>query len=375
MVVVELVLGLIVIVVVGYGAFAKSNNWWPHEEKIVKTDFNLGISYERSHENDVNCTDNDGRNDMGCLSIRAVHAEDQRPYEGFFPEIEYPGKPDEKNTIFYTLQTQNGPLYVTVEGNGHGYESSNFMLSAYVPLMTSAKYQTALFEMTLGPVIDNSDDFNEGTANDKYLEKIRDRNVPAKELALIDEFNAILSSIEYMRFSVSSTSPTSNMNTTGWKTFRNDKYNYEFRHPVDGSADYDVGVGGYVDKASVGFFNATTHFGVGAISADSTTYSNHPELFALSLEEYVQKLWQLQKDHKNPYNKPVVSDISQITVDGKVAYVFKESVGHVGFGSAGVLEKEMTYVFVRNNGVNFQIAFESEDLVASKILSTFKFTK
>ncbi|MEK7501021.1 MAG: hypothetical protein AAB642_02765 [Patescibacteria group bacterium] len=173
--------------------------------------------------------------------------------------------------------------------------------------------------------------------------------------------------------------------TAGWKTYRNEKYGYSFMYPPESVVDIN-GIpipGGALSQTDLPIYVSNPEEpGVALFNLefDGPSFLSgsrfHSEYTKLSLEGFAKKIWQANKDSKNPnFPNKKISDITRTKVAGKNAYQFTlDSVFDIE-GNGYILDIPHKYLFIENAGHKFMISIPLDEFDSEKILNTLRFIK
>lgn len=166
------------------------------------------------------------------------------------------------------------------------------------------------------------------------------------------------------------TTPQVTTQSPSLAAFVNGKYSYKFFYPATAYVypNNDPFVDSLVKAPSISVFQAKdgNFFNV-------NIYQNTEK----DLKQYVEKMWNIQKDDRDENDKPRnknLSSIEKTNINNKEAYKFTLGNSYAdGMKGGYVLDKENTYVFTENNWLIYEIHFPSENENSKNLLNSFEF--
>lgn len=180
-------------------------------------------------------------------------------------------------------------------------------------------------------------------------------------------------------------SPALTDETINWNTYTNTKFNYSVKYPnkvqlITQNPEFGIkqeempGISLLLDGGSPSYKEGF----INVIDPQTLTIIENPQARSqwenLNLDQFVQKIWELNKNDKNPYipNKQV-GEIIETQVDGRRALKFSLSGSYIIHTGEGTLKEEHSFIFIDYNNKKYFLMFPSRDNTFSQILATFKF--
>ena len=184
-----------------------------------------------------------------------------------------------------------------------------------------------------------------------------------------------------LKFNLNLTS--SDKEVPSWKTYTNENLKYSFQYPASSAVDENsINTTGTLNQTTSPVYvsnpknTRTALFNIEpdppALMHGSPTY---PIFLNVKLQELAQMIWGANKTLSQNFPSKKISELTQTTLAGSLAYEFSlDSVFSIG-SSGYMLDTEHKYILVEGNGHKFMISLPTNEPDAQKILSTFKFTK
>lgn len=169
---------------------------------------------------------------------------------------------------------------------------------------------------------------------------------------------------------------------SNWQTFTNTKYAYEIKYPKD----FFIGCGERTDDVpeecvEVFVYNQNDPYMNLSISvrdpkAFDTLTVEQIKTMNLSLHEYAEKIWRINKSNESK-DQEAVSDFVETSLAGQKVYRFSVAGKEETELGWSIIDNRLVFVFMKHQqGFNIIFNFEERHQVYfNNILSTFRFIK
>lgn len=171
-----------------------------------------------------------------------------------------------------------------------------------------------------------------------------------------------------------------------WKTFTNTTYSYNIKYPLEvtvqsGSQQTEA------EKASA--IEIVTNLGKPAyqiatiqivkpeIERDPKVFlgqSPIPKMSDLTLKDFTEKLWTINKDSIEQYPGKTVSSLDETNINGYKGYAFTVAVEYDHPSGGGETLGEERFSYIEKDGEIYIFRAPTNNKILNEVISTFKFT-
>jgi hypothetical protein len=165
------------------------------------------------------------------------------------------------------------------------------------------------------------------------------------------------------------------INTSDWKTYRNDKYGYSFK--------YDPINSGKIAGTDSSYPLLTrsenlTGLHEGKFRVETQDIELFPKesfgYMILDLEDFAKHMWDLSKKYSTKrYGKNEISNLTETTISGQPAYQFTLTGRFIKQTGTFVTDEEYLFTITNNGTYNFIIWFPSNNSYLRETFNSFRF--
>ncbi len=169
------------------------------------------------------------------------------------------------------------------------------------------------------------------------------------------------------------------IDTSDWKTYRNEKFGFEFQHPANeqvygaepGPDDEDWIVVGKITPGFPPVFNIKpTAIPISAESSFNPENLDLDQVKTWKISKTATEIWKMNKVETDR----TTSDIEEVRISNRTGYKFYLTGAYSDWAFQQRLYVKTVYIFIDDDkGNKFQISYPADNTTSQQIISTFRF--